>query len=1155
MQTSKTPMIEMITPRPRFLRSVHLERDFHGKDTADGYLVTRGTLSALSLLNRGTSDPSYRAQCISGPYGSGKSALALYFAKLLEKEQSNGLRPKARRNLGAIGAQLLPADGEGYVTVLATGTREDLSACLVRNLRRSLEVSGRIDLLDAILSKHNDVVDNPKPNTRQVVAIFEDLAGLARERESAQGVIVIVDELGKLLEHAALHPGDSDVQVLQELAEAASRSHDAPLWFITILHQQFSQYASRLGRRHQKDWARVQQRFFDVPCVLDGLDALQLIAAAMNGCEAEAIQSSEQVRNTVRECAVLAPRGSEQDFEDLCMSCYPLHPTAVLLLPSLFRRFGQNERSLFSFLSADEPFSLTDWMRTQEFSADTPPFVRLHHIYDYAFHTLVGGAPTPQVARLWSEAEDALARLGDASDAQVHTLKTISLLNLVGDASRLPASRDVLQLSLASPAFSPEQLGETLHALDGRKLTRYQRFRNAYKLFEGSDIDISARLVAAYQTLPTQSVALLVAKELCPAPPMVARKHSFIRGMLRLFSVVPSSLDGLSASLAVDDGADGHVVCCLVENDEQSSSVVQLLDEQHDPSSVVLVASETDELAEAARDVAALEWVRDNTPGLTGDRVARQELEERRLEASMAFRSEWNRIFAPGAGQAAVYWNGGRQDISSGKALTELVSKAADEVFPHAPIVQNELINRRSLSSAAAAARRNLIEAMALHSGEEGLGLEGYPPERSIYESVLRQSDIHRQDEHGKWCLGRPNDKDPGLQIAWDRILEVSCSDVLEPKPVADIFADLCSPPFGVADGFAPVLFYACLCANSATMALYEDGTFVPEVTLPVLERLMRNPGNYSVVKFDISGERASVVERCANGFGVDNGLLPVVRSIYAGMGSLRKYAEITSNLPVNAAVVRDTILRAKSPEKLLFVELPTALGCRPFETDSATVDRSNIDSFFDRLNEAFSALMRCYRGLLEHIQSGLLRIFDVPQHDVNWRETIPGRANALSDMVTDATLRALVNRACNTTLPDDEYIESLGAAIVGQPPSRWSRADEDSFARLVLQLASKTRSVESLLDMKSSLQDSDDGYVLTIDTKHSEPASCVVRLSRQEARDVARVAEEILNKYASTTGPRVLLAAVAEAARRVILSDSESANGQAQNGAARDDK
>jgi energy-coupling factor transporter ATP-binding protein EcfA2 len=1154
MNACRTPLAEMISLRPRFLRSVNLERDFHSRDAADGYLVTRGTLAALSLLSRGVNDPSYRAQCISGPYGSGKSALALFFAKLLEKEQSNGLRTKGRQDLGPIADSLLPSDGEGYVTVLATGGRENLSACLVRSLKRSLEMSGREALLEALSRQHEAVLVASDPSTRQVVALFEDLAKFAKEHEQAQGLIVIVDELGKLLEHAALNPDESDVQVLQELAEAASRSYDSPLWFITVIHQQFSQYASRLGRRHQKEWAKVQQRFFDIPCALDGLDALQLVAAAMNGKEESASLPIENVRQAARDCSVLAPRGSEEDFEKLCACCYPLHPTAVLLLPLLFKRFGQNERSLFSFLSADEPFSLSRWVRNQEFNVDDPPFVRLPHIYDYAYHTLIGGAPAPQIARAWAEAGDALARLGDATESEVHTLKTISLLNLVGDASRLPASHEVLELALRSPGLSAEQLREVLKSLEARRLIVYRRFRNAFRLYEGSDIDIGERLTAAYQTLPTQSVSLLVAKELCPAPPLVARKHSYIRGMLRLFSVIPASSEDMQAALSAKDEADGHIICCLVENQEQHSAVQDLLNANIDNSTIVMVTRETDQLAESARDVAALEWVKNNTPGLTGDRVARQELEERRLEASIAFRSEWNRLFTPGSGHAAVYWKGQRQETKSSKELAELVSLATDEIYPYAPKVQNELINRRSLSSAAAAARRNLIEAMLLHSQEEGLGLIGYPPERSIYESVLRKSGIHRQNDRGEWEFGSPTDEDPGLQKAWNHILEASYSESLQPKPLADLFSDLCGPPFGVADGFVPVLFYACLHAHAATMALYEDGTFVPEVTLPVMERLMRNPGNFSVLRFVVEGERAAVVERFAKGFNVDSALLPVIRSIYAGMSSLNKYVEITSNLPDNSVKARDAILRAKSPERLLFIELPEALGCRPFEVHSSKCDKRRVAKFFDVLNEAFNALMTCYSDLLGRIRTDVFRIFDIAKTQEDWRDIIPQRAALLSGLVTDTGLRTLMNRAIDTTLPDDEYLESIAAGIVGQPPNRWSRADEDLFTKLVAQFSAKVRSAETLVDLKSSLQDSEAGYLVTIDTKSNEPVRRVVRLSEKDRSEAERAANEIIGKYSAEMDTQVLLAAVAEAARRVILLDTESADEQSQNGALHDE-
>src|SRR5690606_21230321 len=87
--------------------------------------------------------------------------------------------------------------------------------------------------------------------------------------------------------------------------------------------------------------------------------------------------------------------------------------------------------------------------------------------------------------------------------------------------------------------------------------------------------------------------------------------------------------------------------------------------------------------------------------------------------------------------------------VASARQIDELLSEAADATYPQAPRVWNELIVRRQLSSAAAKARRNLVEAMLTRASEEGLGLVGYPPERAIYESVLRAGGLHRRGADG----------------------------------------------------------------------------------------------------------------------------------------------------------------------------------------------------------------------------------------------------------------------------------------------------------------------------------------------------------------------------------------------------------------------
>jgi hypothetical protein len=78
-------------------------------------------------------------------------------------------------------------------------------------------------------------------------------------------------------------------------------------------------------------------------------------------------------------------------------------------------------------------------------------------------------------------------------------------------------------------------------------------------------------------------------------------------------------------------------------------------------------------------------------------------------------------------------------------------------VTPNARQVLNRVAEgRRSLSSQSAGARRNLVEAMLTHGAQPALGIEGYPPERSMYESVLRATGLHTKGESDHWQMSAP---------------------------------------------------------------------------------------------------------------------------------------------------------------------------------------------------------------------------------------------------------------------------------------------------------------------------------------------------------------------------------------------------------------
>src|SRR5207244_9930302 len=129
------------------------------------------------------------------------------------------------------------------------------------------------------------------------------------------------------------------------------------------------------------------------------------------------------------------------------------------------------------------------------------------------------------------------------------------------------------------------------------------------------------------------------------------------------------------------------------------------------------------------------------------------------------------RVFSADNPDCAWYASTGRLTVRSSRELMETLSALFDEHYSQAPSIRNELLNRRELSSAAAKARRNLLEAMIVHRGEPRLGLTAYPPEVSMYRSVLEEPGLHRKVD-GKWGFVTPEGAMRSLWTAVEGFLD-----------------------------------------------------------------------------------------------------------------------------------------------------------------------------------------------------------------------------------------------------------------------------------------------------------------------------------------------------------------------------------------------
>ena len=622
-------------------------------------------------------------------------------------------------------------------------------------------------------------------------------------------------------------------------------------------------------------------------------------------------------------------------------------------------------------------------------------------------------------------------------------LKCVALLGILKDA-RLPAKLEILQLALTGLSGAEVDVPAALEELKARRLIVFSRVRDTYRLWEGGDIDVEAEMSRARSTLGAGAV-LRVARDpaLCPPPRLIARRHSFETGTMRVVGSRICTASGLDATIR-EMGKELTLLLCLAETREELTQAEQRLRNMPVDSTHLLaaVALETEALRDAAEQIEASHYVEEHVAGLQGDRAARRELAARRAEAEAAFRGEWDRLFGPHQGSATFYYRGEPQtSIHNTRTFSEFLSRMADETYPYAPRLRNELVNRHSLSSAAAAGRRNLIEAMLISPTQARLDIKGYPPERSMYECVLLETGIHRPREAGDWEFTAPPEDHPaGLRSAWDEMERFIFSDPPEPRPLTALYDRLMAPPYGISLGVLPILFCALLLAHADEITLYREGTFLPEPGVADFELLVRRPDLFAVAGCRVTGDRSAVVQRIANALGTPSATVPVVRALLRMYKSLPDCARKTRRVPGHVLAFREALERSRSPEQMLFVDVPAALGLEPL--GGSSIDASSVEHFFVMLNGAFRTLAEVSPDAIGRARDALLQASGMPLGQDGWRK-LRDLAAQLDGCPVDPALRPIVHGAA---LPDDDdtALERVLSHLASRPPRTWTDADAD---------------------------------------------------------------------------------------------------------------
>ncbi len=958
----------------------------------------------------------------------------------------------------------------GFHRGLVTAEREPLTFTVLRALHaavlRSFGTIPSARIFGAAPALHNALEDAASQDRRRKGPSPAALLEIARCLATDAPLLLIIDEFGKNLEalsenatlnsaHNTPNETSTDPYLLQQLAEAGQGA-GLPIFLLTLQHQSFDDYLSKITGTQSREWAKVQGRFEDVAYVESPAQTRALISSVF------AVTDNKLQGRIKRWAKPLAQTMQSLGTGDLgsasaIASCWPLHPLTAVVLSELCQRYGQHERTLFSFLAGVEMTGPNGYLTTTQLpSRGALPTLGLDALYDYFVGTAGLSSLTAANSR-WIEITTRLRDAHGLSQTQNKLAKAVAVLNLISTSGPIRASKQVLNLVQKDAADVLTELCET-------GLITHRGFADEYRIWQGTDIDIKRLIEDARQQIAQKPLAEMLSNINEPQP-IVAARHSAQHDCLRVFSSRYATSNDKAEAPDAFSPYDGEVLW-LVEGNQTPL----LVGSPADGAKPVVVAipnpQRLEHLQTQAQELGALVNILDN-PQLNLDWVARQELSERIALAKNHLEQTNFAAFRHESCRWLLLCDEEPVPLHATNA-SSAISQAADRAYHQSPIVPNEMLNRNSLTTQGSKARRQLIEAMLTSGHEANLDLTGYGPEVAMYKALLAHTQIHRHAAskqkprlNQQMIFGAPSGAKAStaqsLVPAWN-LLEVELQRARTRRvSLSDITAALRSPPIGMKDGVIPVLVIAALLAHPTEIALYEHGTFKPSFTVDMAERLVRNPGFFEIKHFSAAtGPRRKVVAALLKHLGVQapmktqpgasgrgGDVLSVAKHLVSKVRGLDNYTQRTKELAPAFLAVRDVLLNAVEPDELLFSDLPSALGFKEVPA-SDRASYPDAEPLAAGVAAAISELENVSTRLMAQAQAVLLSC-----SGANSRQAAISRAAAIDADALSADTRPFVLALANDgTNADFEWMLTIATVVSKKSPYEWNDDDKRRFFR-----------------------------------------------------------------------------------------------------------
>lgn len=864
-------MSEMIKVASGFQYSVNIGYDINHDDKLQNFIPTKSSLDLLCDVLESTNNSSTeRARVLVGAYGKGKSHVVLtilsilmrrdwsLFKQLSEKIKSEPEIDRLIKNYYASNKRLLP--------VIVSGSSASVQQSFLQALQKALSDNDLLDVMPdtnyqaAINAIHKWESEYPDTYKRFNKEIGQPVSSFINKLESYDvdaytdfekiypkltsgslfnpflgfdivdlfesvvksikpigysGIYVVYDEFSKYLESNIKQASVSDTKMLQDFAEKCNRSGEEQLHLLLICHKEISNYIDKLPKQKVDGWKGVSERFKHIHLNNNFTQTYEVISSVIlksprqwSRFKKAYVDSFNSLIDRYESHAMFSDMTADE-CKRTVYDCYPLHPVTTFVLPRLSERVAQNERTLFTFLSAKGtstlPMFLADY-KDNSFSVITPDV-----IFDYFEPLFRKESYSSELHKNYLLSKAIIDKL-ETGSLQAKIIKTLSLIYILEQFDRIKPTAGELD-GIYSLEYTHEEIREAIDALINKEYVIYLKVSNDYlRLKQSSGVDVKKEIDDAIAKLSSSFSVKSTLNDASIENYMYPSRYNDEREMTRYFSF--EFIEGSEISKDVNWDlksesiiADGVVYGIIPDDDESIARIKKILTRSskgHIRYIFILPRKYTD-----IRDIVLqFNAVMELRKAAEGDAILFDEYEviyEDLREVINDFISSYTH---PEYYRSIYINNGFERTINRKAELSGLMSDICESVFPNTPVINNEAINKRELSGTAFTSRSKIIAGLLRNTLEENLGLTGTGQEVSIMRSTLIRKSILVTDENGLTRISLVTE-DEKINC----VLEVITGFVLNAKhngksEFAELYHTLISPEGGIGIRKSLILIY-----------------------------------------------------------------------------------------------------------------------------------------------------------------------------------------------------------------------------------------------------------------------------------------------------------------------------------------------------------